>query len=373
VIISLLVGCGQQPSQVPVRIVVTASATRNEPGPVLAAPDRALLSQAGATSTDAVSYVVNPGNGQPAEVTLTPRRPDGQVDYGPDRGNRLAANLDAVQQLLGREAASRPFDLIADIAAARRVTAGPATLLIISSGLSTAGALDLRQVGWGANPRTVAAQLRRGGQLPSLAGWRVTFSGLGDTAGDQPALPLPQRAMLTRLWLAICRATGAASCGVDGITRPGPPSQSTKPVPIVPIPQVTSVRGPHGSAGVIVPADAFFAFNSARLLPGADRVLSPLAGRARARHLAVSVTGYASPDGGTAAYNNALSRRRAAAVAARLIALGVPSRQIAAVTGKGTAGRLRSACYRQGRLDETVCAQLRRVVITLSSPAAVMH
>jgi hypothetical protein len=33
-------------------------------------------------------------------VSLTPRRADGEVDYGPDRSSELAANVNRVQQLL---------------------------------------------------------------------------------------------------------------------------------------------------------------------------------------------------------------------------------------------------------------------------------
>jgi outer membrane protein OmpA-like peptidoglycan-associated protein len=368
---TLLCGCGP-PAGRPVDFVLAASQTANEPQAVLAAPDRASLRQAGTSSSRATALVVSPDTGQARVVPLTPRRADGEVDYGPNRDSELTANLNRVQQLLDQEAATKPFDLLSLIAQAVRVTSHPGTLLVLSSGLSTAGGFDLRQVGWGADPRAAAAALRRRGLLPSLTGWHVVFSGLGDTAGRQPALPLPQRATLIRYWLAICRAAGAASCAVDAVTRPDPPSRSSTPVPVVPVPQVTSFRGPHGHTRTTLPADEFFRFNSATLLPGANAILGPLARQAIARHLAVTITGYASPDGGTAAYNLALSAARARAVEARLIALSVPAHQIVKAAGLGTAGKPRSACIQDGRLDEAVCGLLRRVVITLSpAPAAI--
>lgn len=369
-VLALISGCGTAPSRVPDKIVVVASATANEPGPVLAAGDRTLLSAAAAGSTSAVAYVVNTGNGQPVSVPLTPLRPDGQVQYGPDRSALIAQNVNHVQRLLGGEAATRPFDLLGLIAAAARVTTPPATLLVLSSGLSTAGGLDLRQVGWAASPATVAAELKRAGLLPALSGWKVVFSGLGDTTGRQSALPLPQQTTLTAYWMAICRAANATSCATDATTRPEPAPRSITPVPVVPIPAVTSISGPHGATGISVPAEEFFAFGSAQLLPGAAAILSPVAAQARARHLLVSVTGYASPDGGTAAYNDALSAARAHAVQSRLIALGVPSGQITHVTGAGTAGATLRACYRSGQLDEAACATLRRVVILLTPQPA---
>jgi outer membrane protein OmpA-like peptidoglycan-associated protein len=359
----LLAGC-QTPSNTPQTTVIVASATANEPAPTLAVPDQSMLLSA-AKGADAVAYVVDPNTGQASQVSLTPRRSDGEVDYGPDRSTKLAASVNQIQRRLNSLAATKPFDLLAMLAQAVRVTAIPGTLLVLSSGLSTAGGFDLTQVGWGANPQTVAAWLTQQGLLPHLNGWHVVFSGLADTAGRQPALPLPQRTTLISYWLALCQAAGAASCSVDPVTRPEPPSRSTVPVPVVPIPQVTSFRGPQGQQTTDVPADTFFAFNRDQLRPGADTILGPLASQARGQNLQVSITGYASPDGGTDSYNLALSTARAQAVRARLIALGVPARLVVRAIGLGTAGQSRSACYRQGRLDETVCGQLRRVVITL--------
>ena len=362
----LLTGC-QPPPDDPKIIVVTASATANEPAPVLSGPDRAMLRDAGSTSTRATAFVVDPNTAQARQVSLTPRRADGEVDYGPDRKNELAANVNRVQQLLNTLAASKPFDLLAMIAQAVLVTTHPGTLLVLSSGLSTAGGFDLRQAGWGADPRTAAVSLSRRGLLPRLTGWKVVFSGLADTSGMQPAPPVPQRTILTRYWLALCHAAGAASCSVDAVTRPDPPSRSTTPVPVVRFPRVTSYRGPHGDQTTNVPADAFFAFNSARLLQGADIILGPIAAKARDQRRKVTVIGYASPDGGSPTYNLALSAKRARAVRARLLSLGVPASLIGQAVGLGTAGQPRSACYRDGHLDEAICARLRHVLITLHS------
>ena len=186
----------------------------------------------------------------------------------------------------------------------------------------------------------------------------------------QPALPLPQRTTLTDYWLAICQASGASSCTADEMARPDPPSHSTIPVPVVPVPAVASVRGPGGVITTSLPGALLFQFNSATLVPAADSVLAPIADQARRQHLRVAITGHASPDGGTVAYNITLSVRRANAVRDRLTALGLPAGQITQVTGAGTAGEPPNACLRQGHLDEASCAQLRRVVVILS-PALV--
>ena len=198
----------------------------------------------------------------------------------------------------------------------------------------------------GRQSQVVAAQLKARGLLPYMAGYHVVFSGLADTAGRTARPPAAPADPLTALWMAVCQASAAASCSVDEMTRPDPPSRSTIPVPVVPVPVVKSVHGRRGTT-VTLPDALLFQFNRATLIPAADSVLQPIATRARSQHLLVSITGYASPDGGTDAYNTALSKRRAAAVRDRLIALGLPAAQITKVTGAGTAGEA------PGRLPRT--------------------
>jgi hypothetical protein len=170
----LLTGC-QSSSGTPKIIVVAASATANEPAPAMAVPDRDDLN-AGKTSTHAVAGG-DPNTGR--RVRCPHPAYSMAVDHGPDRDSELGANVHRVQQLLNTLAASKPFDLLAMIAQAMRVTTHPGTLLVLSSGLSTAGGFDLRQVGWGADPRTAAVSLGRRGLLPRLTGWKVVFSGRG--------------------------------------------------------------------------------------------------------------------------------------------------------------------------------------------------
>jgi outer membrane protein OmpA-like peptidoglycan-associated protein len=354
----------------PVTFILAASATANEPAPVLPADILQTLRSVGLGKSPATAYVVAPGTSQPDTLSLTPYLPNGQVDYGPTRNAVLDANISAVQQAVEREAAQGQFNLLATLAAATRAAAAPATLIVISSGLSTSGGFDLRQAGWDANPSSVAAQLKARGLLPDLAGYQVVFSGLGDTAGRQPSLPLPQQTTLARYWETICAASGAASCSVDDTDRPEPPSRSIIPVPIVPVPAVHSVTGPGHQTITTLPDTLLFPFDSSTLVPSADTILQPIAQRARAQHQLVSITGYASPDGGTSAYNLTLSAQRADAVRDRLIALGLPVGQAGQATGAGTAGKTRAACLIGGQLDEAVCAQLRKVVIVMS-PLAV--
>lgn len=353
----------------PVSYIIGATATANEPAPVLSSAILQSLRSAGLGRVPATAYVVTPGAGQPDSLPLTPYLSNGQVDYGPTRNMVLAGNISAVQHAVENEAAQGQLDLLGTLDAAVKAAQAPATLIVVSSGLSTSGGLDLRQVGWDASPSWVAAQLKARGLLPDLAGYQVIFSGLGDTAGRQPALPLPQQTTLASYWIATCQASGAASCRVDDTDRAQPRPLSISPVPVVPVPAVTSVTGPKHQTVTSLPDALLFAFDSSTLVPSADIVLRPIAQHARSQGQLVSITGYASPDGGSSAYNLALSGRRAAAVRSRLIALGLPAGQIGQVIGVGTAGNSRAACLIHGQVDEAACAQLRKVVVVLY-PAA---
>lgn len=357
---------GHSPSATPAEFIIVATATGNEPVPVLPADIMHELSSAGDRSNRAVAYVVSPSGGQADVVSLTPRLADGRVDYGPTRPSVLNANVGAVQRAVEQEIANGPFDLLTAITDAVRAAPSPATLIVVSSGVSTFGGFDLRQVGWDASPRSVAAELRARGLLPRLTGYHLVFVGLGLVSGHQPDLPLPQQTVLIHYWLAICRAARADSCGIDESIRRDPPSRSAFPVPVVPVPAVTSVRGPGGTTVARLPDSLLFSLSSARLLPYADTVLRPLVLRARRHHLLVSIIGHASPDGGTDSYNLTLSSLRARSVRNRMVHLGLPPDQITQVAGVGTAGRGPNACLVAGRLDEALCAQLRFVVVILS-------
>ena len=159
----------RSPVTTPPNFIIAATATANEPEPVLSADILRTLRAAGLASAQATAYVVVPGASQPDTIPLTPYLANGQVDYGPTRTSTLNTNIDAVQQAVEHEAAQGPFDLLATLTAAVKAAPPPATLIVVSSGLSTSGGLDLRQVGWDASPNSVAAQLKARGLLPDLS------------------------------------------------------------------------------------------------------------------------------------------------------------------------------------------------------------
>jgi DNA-directed RNA polymerase specialized sigma24 family protein/outer membrane protein OmpA-like peptidoglycan-associated protein len=168
------------------------------------------------------------------------------------------------------------------------------------------------------------------------------------------------------------RVAAAVAVTAAVVLSPGQPPTAASGMPslalVVPVPAVPSVRGPY--APITTVPDVLFQFKSVTLLPSADTILRPIAAKASNRHLLVSITGYASPDGGSAKSNTVLSQNRARAVQARLIALGLPPGQITGVTGLGTNGNTIQACDVAGKYDDALCAQMRRVVLVLSPSKA---
>jgi OmpA-OmpF porin, OOP family len=246
------------------------------------------------------------------------------------------------------------------------------TIYLEDSGLQETGVVNFRQTGMlSADPAAVASFLTRHHDLPYLADTTVVLAGIGDTAPPQVPLSIGEQDNLTAIWSAIAKAGGATSVQVDPAPVSGPAPVHVPAVLLVPLPAVSSVPGPGGIITYRLPGVLLFYFESATLVRTADAVLRPLAEQARRRHLEVSITGYASPEG-SVTYNVALSKRRAIAVRDRLIALGLPPAQITRVTGAGTAGQTLSACLTQGQLVEAKCATLRRVMVTLS-PAEAGH
>jgi outer membrane protein OmpA-like peptidoglycan-associated protein len=287
------------------------------------------------------------------------------------RQRLVDANVTAVTRAVAGTHADRAgLDLLGGLADAVR-GATPGTLVVVSDGLSTAGGLDLRQVGWHAAADQVAARLKARDLLPELTGWHVLFTGLGEVAGTQPPLPNPQRDTLAGYWLAICRAAGAASCDVDQTRLPPVKPLATAAMPVVPVPDVASVVGPHGQVTTTVSDGALgFAGDSAAIGPAARDLLRSLAGTITTRlaghpDVVVVVRGYAAdPPGSTDRGRTALATQRARAVAGELVsalaAAGLPNRVTA--TGIGTQAGVTAMVH--GRFDEHVAATMRRVVIT---------
>ena len=356
------------------RVVIVVSATANEPRPAVTEAARKVLTEAAnsgnvtsqGSGKSSLALVAAADGAESRQVVLTPRRADGSLEHGLQRPSLIERNVQAAADAIAATAAAQPgLDLLGGIdAAVRGVT--PGRLIVVSSGLSTAGAFDLRQAGWEAEPETIASQLATKNALPHLENWHVLFTGLGSVAGPQPPLPGPTHDKLLKYWQAICAKAQALSCEFDDMRVPAEPPHATVATPVVSVPGVTSVVGPSGQVSTTVSDSALgFAGDSAVLSPGAQDLLRTLAGSITARlegrpGAVVTVRGYAAdPPGSTAAGRQALADLRSRAVSDALSQAGVRQRLDAA--GVGTQpGRTAMV---GGRFDEAAAAAMRRVEI----------
>ncbi|WP_083255096.1 OmpA family protein [Amycolatopsis orientalis] len=357
------------------RIVILASATSNEPRPSLPSAIERLLAEA-ANSRDATDgkngkgalAIVTTADGDTARTwPLTPRRANGAVEHGLQRENLIEGNVRRVTEAVAGLAATEPgLDLLAGIDNAVRGT-GPGTLVVLSSGLSTAGGFDLRRTGWQLEPGALAAELKSRGLLPRLDGRRFVMTGIGATAGLQAPLSLPTRERLVAYWREICRAAGAAECVIDDARPDHRPPNGNVPTPEVPVPGIVSVSGPDGTTKTTLSNDVLgFAGDSAALSPAAQGVLTELASRIGAKRdgrtaAKVVVRGFtADPPGSTEQGRAELSAARANAVAGALRAAGVDGPIEA--SGGGTAPGM--TAMSGGVFDEGAAVKMRRVDIT---------
>jgi flagellar motor protein MotB len=356
-------------------VVVLVSGTATEPQPALPAEPMTVLQTAaqdrdtsdGPNGKGSTARVVAAAGTYATTFPLTPRRKDGSVEHGLNRDRLIADNLRNVRGAVASVRADEPgLDLIEAMDNATR-GATPATLIILSHGLSTRGGFDLRQVGWQADPGAVANDLARRNLLPNLQGWRVIFSGLGATAGAQPPLPRPIRVRLVAYWSAICTKAGG-HCEVDDSRLDSMPPTTTTAMPTVPVPGVASVTGPHGEVTYTV-TDKLLGFrgDSADLSDEAVDYLKGIATQIQVRlqnqtAARVTVTGYcADPPGSTREGMVRLSRARATNVADALRAAGVHN-PIAVIAGGVAPG---PSATKNGRFDEARAEQMRRVEITV--------
>lgn len=365
-------GCAGPPAPPSLtRIAVVVAPTPSQPQPVLTAADRELLASAARTDAATFHLLVAGATAADRQVDLTPLRelPGGQteIEYGPRREVLIGATIDGIAGALNELA---PADGVPDLLGAIGDAAalGPAgTMLVKDSGLTTADPTDLVELGWDLAPATIVDDLRARGLVPDLTGWEVRFSGLGRVMGEQGEPALPQQRWLAELWLGICAAGGAAACSVEPVAETPEPPRATRAVPLVPIPDSPTMQRTEDDVIVAtLPASSLgFTEGSAELPVDADVALADVLAVARAGGHRIQVDGYVA-HWGSEQYRAELSEDRAAAVAARLVALGVPA-DLVGTAGLGAADGP-DASMTSGHFDEVKVrsAGIRRVVVTLT-------
>ncbi len=250
-------------------------------------------------------------------------------------------------------------DVLAAVAGEARKR--PARLLVDSDGEATAGGLDLRRVR-DVDPAAVSDALARGDLLVTgLDGTQVHWNAMGETSTP---LPEPLRSGVERTWRAILQRMGAGADRVTVDARPGAPTVDPggpRPSDPIDVPAVDAVDVPGGRV-LTVPDALLFDPGSRQVLPGADAVLVPLVPGLTAGTSSVTVVGHTA-DYGDESYRQRLSTDRARAVAARLVALGVPAALVGS-RGVGSTEPLRPE-WVDGTHDDVAAAANRRVSIEI--------
>ena len=251
--------------------------------------------------------------------------------------------------------------------AAQEIASAPGrhTIVVVDSGLSTAGAVNFLQDGlFDADPGDLVTSLRSAGALPELDGVHVVFQGLGDTAPPQPELGAVARTQLVELWTSIGLAAGAVDVNVE----PAGPRRAQDP-DLPPVSVVGPAAGITCTANTVVldGGDVAFRADSAvfRDATVATTTLRPIAERMRGPGVTGTLTG-TTADVGDDEGQRHLSRQRAQAVADLLGSLGVPVENMTVVgLGSDFPGYVDDH-DENGELSPAAAALNRKVVIELS-------
>ncbi|MGY1875672.1 OmpA family protein [Nocardia gipuzkoensis] len=367
-VVLYLTACGADPTPTPAPIVIVASATSAEPLPTIPTPIEAELASYARQAKhpgDAVVRIVSSVDGPVIERDLTALRGK-DVEHGSAKDRKIRDNIGALKQDLATLHAPAPgLDVAGPLDAASQYPGS--RIVLLSSGLSTVVPVDFTVLGWNFDPAQVAESVQRQGLL-HLTGHHVTFAGLGMTGGSvQPRLPAYGRRLLEDLWMQICEKADADRCDIAESEPASAPPRATLPVPIVPVPTAYTEPG-TGCVRYqqLSEAELHFAPDSPALPASADEVLRPLVESARrCRVRQVDVIGHIACTTLDGRDSSNLSGRRAQAVAARLVALGLPPSLLGTVVGRGASEPVIPNLTPSGQFIESAAVLNRRVEVTL--------
>jgi hypothetical protein len=290
-----------------------------------------------------------------------------------DRGEQRAANRRRVDDAVAAARARTPeTDLLAALTVAGNSIAdrsGLRTLVVVDSGLSTAGAIDFGRAGMlDADPREVADTLADFGQLPSLDGVSVVFQGLGDTAAPQQPLDAARRTQLVELWTAVVERAGADAVDVEVSPLAGTPQAG--------LPAVRSLAVDPGFA--CTPRRLTLSGGALGFRPGEAVLLDPSRVAEVLRPYAQQLTHGAVigevfgryADVGDPEARRALSELRAQQVANVFIALGVPVDQLRVKGWGSDFPEYVPDRDSAGHLDPAAAALNRTVIVEFTEPVS---
>ena len=252
------------------------------------------------------------------------------------------------------------------LAAAQTPVGG--NIIVIDSGLQTAGALLYQDRGTLMSPASNVVKFLRqnaqGSLIPDLQGRHVLLSGFGYAAAPQASLDQPEQQNVVDQWVAIVSAGGANVC-VDPSANTRTEATGLPTVATVPLPAPvvfsscgTTVLSDQGSVGF---NDNESTFRSPSL---AGATLLQLAQQLKNGTEHITLIGSTSSEG-SEAHNYTLSGERAQAVAKVLEKDGVHSTRITIVPdGPNYPGRVPDMGP-NGQLIISAAEQDREVIVQL--------
>lgn len=342
-------------------ITIAATATSAEPAPSVTVLRDELLAYAKAARHPGEATVTVVAATTTVTVDLTPMRGKAVERILNKATTKIEANLDRLEKTVARTTAPKAgldAQRVWDRAVA--VTPPGGQIYLLTSGLSTAAPIDLREAGgWIANPkgfvkRTSAAD------LPDSGGRRLTYVGLGYSAGRQPSAGPAARKALATIYRGLCQKAGAASCQVIDQPVSEAPAKATKPVPVV---SLTEVPTACVASQITIDNSVTFQPRTSHLAEGANKILQPIANLLRQcpAGRSVTVTGYSARTPSSTGPATDLELARARAVRRRLHDLGAPAR----VLGKAKAGGQLINNMPNGEYSEQLARQNRVVILTI--------
>ncbi|WP_426515487.1 OmpA family protein [Diaminobutyricibacter sp. McL0618] len=343
---------------------VVAGSTANAPTTTLASSAVEQLA-AVSKSNGSVTVVVPSGTPKVMGTTLVGSTAQDAIVCQNDQHNKLS---EITTYINGLKATTPEVDFLGSIdRAARDLGAKPMGVLVVGNGLQTTDPLNFATSGvLYADPAQVVSDLKSRNLLPTdLNGVTVYWSGMGDVAGSQAPLTIPARSNLIAIWTAIIRAAGGTLSllpePASGTAASGLPAVST--VPVESVQTKTDWTHPiviHNSELLFVKDTATFS-DPAK----AQAVLAQVVPSIVQNNQLVTITGTASKDQATNnASDLALSQRRADAVKAALVQLGVPA-ALLTTTGVGFEWcGWKSETDAGGAYSDALAEQNRSVILT---------
>lgn len=367
----LLGGCGMPTETKKTTFVVGATATANEPAVSLSGAPSDLIEKSVKTDVVLLSAYVGSAVNEPLlpdkDISVYFDSGSGEIEANEGALRKgFEKNIAEVNKKLAAAASSEPDLDLLGLLGTLALRPGPATLLVISSGLQTKGPLDLRNMGSEIDVEATLARLDEK-DIPKLSEKKVVFIGLGQVKGPQAQLTERMQKSVRELWLKVCRKAGG-ECDSNFLNTTGGAPAATIAVPTIPVQGEPSIVVSGASTRIEIPNGSLFYPNSSEFLPGASATLDKITGH-------FLPNGDTEPESATAVGHTATwgkpegavttSKQRAVKVVDYLVHAGVERSLFRQVDGVGFNDLIVTDLDGEGNLIPAAAERNRTVVLTV--------